>query len=80
MNMLLGYDEDTISILFVMHQRFSEKSFFKDYFKILPESPNAPILFDFSELMELDGTPIFEEVIEVKEQLRFLQSLHLSNH
>jgi len=68
-----GLHDDSILILFLIYETFlNQESFWKPYFDTLPELLSSPLLFDVQELLQLDGTSLLEETIQVKEQLRLV--------
>jgi hypothetical protein len=73
----LGLEEDAVLILFVLHQRFvkSAESFWAPYFQSLPSFSSFPLMFSFSELMELQSSPLLELIISDKEHVAEVHSM-----
>src|SRR5690554_6579376 len=63
-------DDEAITFLFAISQRFDSTSSWKPFFDVLPTSFSTPIHFSFQELMQLDGSSMIEDTIESKEELR----------
>lgn len=63
-------ENEMATLLFLLYEKFNPESFWKPYFKVLPENFGTPLQFNFSELMELQETPIFYEIVESKEQIK----------
>lgn len=67
----LQLDEDSLITLFFMYEHGSEDTKWRPYFDILPETlPTYPLYFSEDALDKLQGTPLFIEVMQTKEQLR----------
>lgn len=67
-------DKDTILTLFVLFERFGNpKSFWKPYFDFIDTTcfqTNSPLFYSDEELSILQGTPIYMEIMQAKEQLK----------
>ncbi len=64
-------DEDTILILFTVHQKFhSKNSFWEPYLSLLPESLPMGLFFSAGEFLFLDGTTLLYDIIDVKDNVR----------
>ncbi|KAF3325802.1 [Fructose-bisphosphate aldolase]-lysine N-methyltransferase [Carex littledalei] len=61
---------DTMLTLWTMRERFNPDSKFKIYFDKLPENFNTGLSFGIEALAELEGTLLFEELMQSKEHLR----------
>jgi len=54
----------------VLHERFiNSNSFWKPFFDSLPDFREIPLLYPFEDLMELEGTSLFDEVVAAKEHI-----------
>ncbi|KAK9032591.1 hypothetical protein V6N11_056851 [Hibiscus sabdariffa] len=65
-----GMSSETMSLLWSMKERHNCHSQFKIYFDTLPENFNTGLSFGVEAIMALDGTLLFEEIMQAKEHLR----------
>ncbi|KAK8283550.1 hypothetical protein V6Z12_D08G102800 [Gossypium hirsutum] len=65
-----GMSSETMSLLWCMKERHNCNSQFKMYFDTLPENFNTGLSFGVEAIMALDGTLLFEEIMQAKEHLR----------
>ncbi|KAI3874977.1 hypothetical protein MKW98_019550 [Papaver atlanticum] len=65
-----GISTETMLLLWSMKERYNSNSKFKLYFETLPEAFNTGLSFGVEALTSLDGTLLFEEIIQAKEHLR----------
>ncbi|KAI3986377.1 hypothetical protein MKX01_002222 [Papaver californicum] len=65
-----GISTETMLLLWSMKERYNSNSKFKLYFETLPEAFNTGLSFGIEALTSLDGTLLFEEIIQAKEHLR----------
>ncbi|KAE8687175.1 hypothetical protein F3Y22_tig00111022pilonHSYRG00184 [Hibiscus syriacus] len=64
-----GMSSETMSLLWSMKERHNCHSQFKIYFDTLPENFNTGLSFGVEAIMALDGTLLFEEIMQAKEVL-----------
>lgn len=62
-------DEDTILLLFTIHERFNPNSPFAPYFSLLPETLSSGLFFEGMDLKALDGVPLMMDILTIKESL-----------
>ncbi|KAK8604917.1 hypothetical protein V6N13_082380 [Hibiscus sabdariffa] len=62
-----GMSSETMSLLWSMKERHNCHSQFKIYFDALPENFNTGLSFGVEAIMALDGTLLFEEIMQAKE-------------
>lgn len=65
-----GMTTDTLLLLWSMRERHNPLSEFKNYFETLPDSFNTGLSFGISALTVLNGTLVFDELLQAKEHLR----------
>ncbi|XVF70025.1 hypothetical protein PTKIN_Ptkin11bG0128200 [Pterospermum kingtungense] len=65
-----GMSSETMSLLWSMKEKHNHNSQFKIYFDTLPENFNTGLSFGVEAIMALDGTLLFEEIMQAKEHLR----------
>ncbi|XP_031388682.1 uncharacterized protein LOC116201557 isoform X2 [Punica granatum] len=65
-----GISVETMLLLWSMKERYNPSSKFKMYFETLPKEFNTGLSFGVNAIMALDGTPLFEELMQAKEHLR----------
>ncbi|OVA20926.1 hypothetical protein BVC80_8839g12 [Macleaya cordata] len=65
-----GISTETMLLLWSMKERYNPDSKFKIYFETLPETFNTGLNFGIDALTALEGTLLFEEIIQAKEHLR----------
>ncbi|XP_010259843.1 PREDICTED: uncharacterized protein LOC104599142 [Nelumbo nucifera] len=65
-----GISAETMLLLWSMNERYNPDSKFKIYFETLPESFNTGLSFGLDALAALEGTLLFEEIMQAKEHLR----------
>jgi hypothetical protein len=70
---LENLEDELVTLLFVIYERANPESVWRPYFDILPESFSSTSFFSFDELMEFEGTPLMDETIAAKEQIRTMQ-------
>ncbi|KAL5699853.1 [histone H3]-lysine(4) N-trimethyltransferase [Ranunculus cassubicifolius] len=61
---------ETMLLLWSMKERFNSESKYKIFFQALPETFNTGLSFGVEALTALEGTLLFEEIIQAKEHLR----------
>jgi hypothetical protein len=67
----LNLDEDSIVTLFIMYEKGKSNSIWKPYFDILPQDLSTyPLYFSANALALIEGTPLFLEIMQTKEQLQ----------
>ncbi|XP_022731950.1 uncharacterized protein LOC111286311 isoform X2 [Durio zibethinus] len=64
-----GMSSETMSLLWSMKEKYNCNSQFKIYFDTLPENFNTGLSFGVEAIMALDGTLLFEEIMQAKEHL-----------
>ncbi|XP_021276390.1 uncharacterized protein LOC110410829 isoform X3 [Herrania umbratica] len=65
-----GMSSETMLLLWTMKEKHNCNSQFKIYFDTLPENFNTGLSFGVEAIMALDGTLLFEEIMQAKEHLR----------
>eukprot|EP00250_Pteridium_aquilinum_P016174 c22983_g1_i1 orf=201-1805(+) len=65
-----GLSGETRALLWSMRERHEPCSKFSPYFASLPDSFNTGLSFSLSALKALNGTMVFEEILQAKEHLR----------
>lgn len=70
MNKLDCISPETMMLLWSMKERYNSDSKYKMFFDTLPESFNTGLSFGIEALAALEGTLLFEEIIQAKEHLR----------
>eukprot|EP00026_Physarum_polycephalum_P004495 Phypoly_transcript_04516.p1 GENE.Phypoly_transcript_04516~~Phypoly_transcript_04516.p1 ORF type:complete len:687 (+),score=134.99 Phypoly_transcript_04516:103-2163(+) len=66
-----GLDDDTILMLYVIYERFNnETSFWKPYFGVLPDIFPTALNFGVTGFLELEGTPLVDELFQARDHLR----------
>ncbi|PIA37080.1 hypothetical protein AQUCO_03100083v1 [Aquilegia coerulea] len=65
-----GLSPETMLLLWSMMERYNSESKFKIFFETLPETFNTGLSFGIEALAALEGTLLFEEIIQAKEHLR----------
>ncbi|XVE80001.1 hypothetical protein DITRI_Ditri14bG0103500 [Diplodiscus trichospermus] len=65
-----GMSSETMLLLWSMREKHNCNSQFKIYFDTLPENFNTGLSFGVEAIMALDGTLLFEEIMQAKEHLR----------
>eukprot|EP01062_Namystynia_karyoxenos_P058744 TRINITY_DN50227_c0_g1_i1.p1 TRINITY_DN50227_c0_g1~~TRINITY_DN50227_c0_g1_i1.p1 ORF type:complete len:615 (+),score=199.25 TRINITY_DN50227_c0_g1_i1:78-1847(+) len=70
-------DDDTALLLFIVRGRFQPGAAAADcggrwesFFALLPDRFNSPLFWEWSDLAELQGTPLLEETLQVRESIR----------
>ncbi|XWS73228.1 hypothetical protein CRYUN_Cryun02cG0109600 [Craigia yunnanensis] len=66
-----GMSSETMSLLWSMKERHNCNSQFKIYFDTLPENLNTGLSFGVEAVMALDGTLLFEEIIQAQEVIHY---------
>lgn len=65
-----GYDESTYLVILLLHEYFSEGSYWKPYLDILPSKPKSPIEFYWTRAGEIEpeimGTTIIRKIVDYK--------------
>ncbi|XP_043710342.1 uncharacterized protein LOC122659276 [Telopea speciosissima] len=61
---------EILLLLWSMKERYNSDSKFKIYFETLPEAFNTGLSFGIDSLTALEGTLLFEEIMQAKEHLR----------
>ncbi|PIA37081.1 hypothetical protein AQUCO_03100083v1 [Aquilegia coerulea] len=62
-----GLSPETMLLLWSMMERYNSESKFKIFFETLPETFNTGLSFGIEALAALEGTLLFEEIIQAKE-------------
>ncbi|KAH7671749.1 [Ribulose-bisphosphate carboxylase]-lysine N-methyltransferase protein [Dioscorea alata] len=65
-----GISADTMMLLWSMRERHNSESRFRFYFEALPEEFHTGLSFGIDALTTLEGTLLFEELLQAKEHLR----------
>ncbi|XP_062164588.1 uncharacterized protein LOC133871209 isoform X2 [Alnus glutinosa] len=65
-----GISIETMLLLWSMKERHNCNSNFKIYFNTLPEKFNTGLSFGVEAIVSLDGSLLFEEIMQAKEHLR----------
>ncbi|XXG58273.1 hypothetical protein AAC387_Pa04g0626 [Persea americana] len=65
-----GITAETMLLLWSMKERYNANSKFKIYFETLPNEFNTGLSFGIDALSALEGTLLFEEIVQAKEHLR----------
>ncbi|KAI4377674.1 hypothetical protein MLD38_015263 [Melastoma candidum] len=65
-----GISTETMLLIWSMKERYNPSSRFKLYFETLPEAFNTGLRFGMEAIIALDGTILFEELMQAKEHLR----------
>ncbi|KAM0933786.1 putative methyltransferase chromatin remodeling SET family [Dioscorea sansibarensis] len=65
-----GISADTMMLLWSMGERHNSESRFRFYFETLPEEFHTGLNFGIDALTTLEGTLLFEELLQAKEHLR----------
>lgn len=65
-----GMLSETMMLLWSMKEKHIADSEFKNYFDTLPEAFNTGLSFGVGAMMTLDGTLLFDELMQAKEHLR----------
>ncbi|KAJ0984217.1 hypothetical protein J5N97_002573 [Dioscorea zingiberensis] len=67
---LEGISADTMLLLWSMRERYNSESRFRFYFETLPEEFHTGLSFGIDALTAVEGTLLFEELMQAKEHLR----------
>ncbi|KAK6248079.1 hypothetical protein QUC31_019644 [Theobroma cacao] len=70
-----GMSSETMLLLWTMKEKHNCNSQFKIYFDTLPENFNTGLSFGVEAIMALDGTLLFEEIMQAKEVIKLSDTL-----
>jgi len=65
-----GVHEDTILLVYTIHERFNLQSKWAPYFAILPKQVEIGITLPLEELIQLEGVPLLMDIVMAKERLQ----------
>ncbi|KAF2068477.1 hypothetical protein CYY_010197 [Polysphondylium violaceum] len=66
----LHFNDDTILFLFVIYEKENQNSFWRPFYDTLPSYFTTSLHYTATELMELEGTNLFDETLQTKQQLQ----------